>query len=644
MRNSFTYAVVLILIFQMITLAKRSSFYMPLNIQEAYEKGTRSYDGRPGPNYWQNSADYKIDVELIPYAGYIIGDARIVYHNNSPDSLDQIVFRLYQNNYKKGNARQFRLEERDLTNGVQLHYLTINNSIINLSDENKKIRKTGTNLIVKLGQRLPPKEELHIAIGWSFTLPKYRKIRMGQYSDTDFFVAYWYPQIAVYDDIDGWDLNEYYGTVEFYNDFNNYEVSIIVPAGYVVWATGTLQNPGEVLQKKILQRWLKAQKSDEVVHIITTEDYKNGSVTQEGLRNTWRFKANNVPDFSFAASNHYLWDAVSVEVDEKTGRRVITAAVYPDGAPHFEEAAEFSRATIEYLSKELPGIPYPYPHVTTFCNGGYGGGMETPMMANDGAPKKRAQSIGLIFHEISHNYFPFYMGTNERKYAWMDEGWASFFPKEVVERLEQSYDYQKGIVEKYNSIAGQEKEVSLMIPSYLVNDGSSYRTHAYYRPAIAYTFLKDLLGEKLFKKALQEYIRRWNGKHPIPYDFFFTFEDVAGKSLQWFWEPWFFQRGYPDLAIKKVQQSRNKIKVTVERLGRLPVPVELNFHYQDETSAKIYKSINIWENNKNEVIVIFHPEKNVQKISLGNAYIPDVNPENNTYEFSSSKPHSLSTE
>jgi hypothetical protein len=607
-----------------------SNLYMPLEFQKAYKNGTRSFDGFAGPNYWQNWAEYNMEVELLPNLSLITGSGEIIYHNDSVDSLETLIFRLYQDIYRRGNSRQFKLESKTLNEGTKIHYLKINDVGYQLEGEGSSIKRRATNLFVNLIDPLLPGGNLRIEVGWSFEIPKERPIRMGQYADNRFFIAYWYPQIAVYDDIDGWDTVEYEGMVEFYNDFNDYQVSITVPGDFSVWATGELQNMEDVFDQKIVKQFRKAQKSEQVVHIITAEDYKNGAVTRRNKKNVWKFSATHVPDFSFGTSNHYLWDAASLVVDKDTRRRVLTAVVYPDSAAHYEEGAFISRETIKYLSEKCPGVPYPYPHVTTFCNGTKGGGMETPMMANNGAPGRRANAVELIFHEISHNYFPFYMGTNERKYAWMDEGWATFFPREVVEKLEPDTDYLEKRIENYQTDAGKENELELMIPSYTATRGL-YRTAAYERPAVAYFMLQDLLGDELFKKTLQEYIYRWNGKHPTPYDFFFTFENFTGKKLDWFWKPWFFEQGFPDLAIKQVKSFQNELTVSIEKVGNIPVPVNLCFLLEDNSEKVVYKSVNIWDSGKNEIEIRFNSDKMVKKIILGNDHIPDINTSNNNY-------------
>ncbi len=415
---------------------QNTDLYVPLNIQLAVENGTRTNNGLPGENYWQNKSEYKINVEILPDGSSLIGNETITYYNNSPDSLKEIVIRLYQDISKHGATRDWFVNEGLLNDGVKINYLIVDGDSLDLTSSSENVIRGSTNLFIKPKNKIIPSSTVEINIGWEFKISKTFRLRMGNYGNGNLYIAYWYPQIAVYDDIDGWDRMDYKGTVEFYNDFSNYDVSITLPKGLVVWATGELQNGEEVLRKDIYEKYEKAQQSDKTIRIITKEDYDKGIVTTNNKINKWHFIANNVTDFTFATSKNFNWDGASVIVDNSTGRRVLTDVVYEDGTIHYDEGAQYAREAIKYLSYEIPGYPYPYSHATIYCNGSYGGGMESPMIANNGAPTALASHIGLVFHEISHNYFPFIVGTNERKYAWMDEGWAAFFPTEIVNKYD----------------------------------------------------------------------------------------------------------------------------------------------------------------------------------------------------------------
>ncbi len=610
--------------------AQNANLYVPLNIQKAIKKGTRSYNGTPGPNYWQNHSDYKIKAKVLTDSSYLIGKETITYFNDSPDTLKKIVLRIYQDINKKSALRDWYVPPEKLNSGVKLNYILINKDTIDLTPQSKEFFRGSTNAVIKLKNNLNPKTKLIIKVSWQFKIPETLKIRMGSYGNGNMFISYWYPQVAVYDDIDGWDMIDYKGTVEFYNDFSNYNVEIDLPKGYLIWATGELQNAKENLRKDIYNRYQLAKNSDSVINIITQKDYKKGSVTAENIFNTWKFKAENVTDFSFAISKSYNWSGTSVIVGRENKHRVLTDAVYSDTAYNWNKAPEISKISIKYLSNKLPGYAYPYSHITSFCNGSKGGGMETPMMTNDGAPKSKISLTGLLSHEISHSYFPFIMGINERKYAWMDEGWASYFPREIVDHYIPGYDYWQNRVKAYQLFAGNESELPPIVPSYS-NKGRYFRTAFYNRPTNAYRELEILLGRKLFKKALLEYINRWHGKHPIAYDFFFTFNNVANENLTWFWKPWFFDFGYPDLTIKSVKQINDEIFIDIAKIGNIPTRIFLTINFIDGSKKVISKSVRSWINNKNKVTIKTKAKKKVKSVIIGNKHIPDAVKENNIF-------------
>ncbi len=613
-------------------LSAQTSLYVPFNIQKAYRNGTRSYNGAPGAKYWQNRASYKITAEIFPSTSLLDGEETVKYFNNSPDTLKRIVVKLFQNIFKKGSPRAWPMRADGMTDGDVIKAITVNGKQIDVSEKSKSVFVSGTNLIILLKNPLPPKSSIELRFDWEFKIPDKVQLRMGNYGDGDMFISYWYPHIAVYDDVNGWDMSNYEGNVEFYNDFADYDYTVKVPDGFTVWGAGKLVNAKEVYQPQILKRLNEALKSDKTIRIITAKDREENNVTKHNQINSWHFVAKNVTDVSYAISDSYLWDGASVVVDPRTGRRALTDVVYEKGTVNFDEGAQFARGTIGYLSNELPGFTYPYSHHTTFCNKGRGGGMETPMMADDGAPKNRSRTIGLISHEITHTYFPFIMGTNEEKYAWMDEGWATFFPTEVIAKFAPDYDYWASRVRAYENAAGNETELPPIIPSYS-NRGRFARTAFYNRPACAYRELEELLGRKLFKKALLEYMKRWHGKHPIAWDFFFTINDAVGKDLSWFWKPWFFEQGYPDLAVKDVSAGNGKVTATILKKGNIPTRVKVTFVFADGSKRVKSLKADVWANGASEVKVSLNASKKVKKVVVGDKHIPDSVRSNNTFEL-----------
>lgn len=598
------------------------NFHLPLEYKSAYKNMTRSADGRPGINYWQNSSNYDIDAKIIPQTSMLEAEENIKYFNNSPDTLRKIVMRLYQNFFKLGNARGWSIGNVDLGDGMVLDSVKIDRGI-------KNTFTTATNIVFVLNEGINPGDSAEIYVKWNFHIAEKRRVRMGNYGNNRFFLAYWYPQIAVYDDIDGWDMNEYFGATEFYNDFNNYNVKIKLPSEFMAWATGDLQDADKHWSKQVLKRIESVYESDELVKLITPEDKENNNVFAKKASNVWQFNAEYVPDFSFAAVKDYNWDAKSVVVDSASMRKVFADAIYPDDPQTFQEGAKWAAKSLEIMSFQLPGVAFPYEHMTSFSNGTPNGGMETPMMANDGDPKTIASLAGLLFHENSHSYFPFFMGTNERKYAWMDEGWAAYLTHQMMDVIDTNNNYIERSVRRFESISGSEKEVGLMNLTSNITDYNAYRVHSYNKPALAYHFLRDALGDSIFKQALHSYMYLWQGRHPSPYDFFASMATASGTKLYWFIKPWFFDKAYADLGIKKLT---NDNKIVVENYGGLPLPVQLTITYEDGSKDEVYKNASVWASGDNAVIIPANAEKKIKAIHLGSKTIPDVNEENNLFE------------
>ena len=605
--------------------AQTSGYHLSRNLVEAIENQSRTLSGLAGKNYWQNHANYNIHAALLPDKNLVQGRAEISYYNESPDTLTQIVFNLYQDIFKKGNSRDWNMGVEAVNEGTVIEEVTLYGKTF--TEKDKKWTRQGTKMILPLEEKLNPKESISLTIKWEVEISEKRPIRMGRYSDSSFFVAYWYPQIAVYDDIDGWDRISYNGSVEFYNDFSDYKLTLKVPAGWGVWASGILQNAEEVYQPKIVERWEAAKISDEVVHIISQNDYNIGVVFQKGETQTYVFESEAVPDISFAAAIGFNWDASSLQVREGSKQKVLISAVYPEKSVSGGDVALYARQSIDYMSRYEPGLAYPYPQMTTFLNGNRGGGMESPMMANNGDPADPAQAFGLTFHEIAHSYMPFYMGTNEKKYAWMDEGWASMWPQVMVDSLFPDYGYLERLVSGYSQVAGYENDIPPMVPNHLLaTDYSSLRIASYTRPALAYAFLQDAMGAADFKKALHYYMVNWAGKHPLPTDFFSSMEAVSGKDLSWFFHPWFYENAHPDLSLKKITADN---QIVIENLGGLPLPVCIEVFYEDETSQLVCEPTSVWENKSDRFLIALDPNKTIKVVVLGNELIPDVNIKNN---------------
>ncbi|MES2279258.1 MAG: M1 family metallopeptidase [Bacteroidota bacterium] len=613
-----------LLIFVSAAAFAQTSLTRPVNISKAYHKGTRSDNGKPGIKYWQNTANYRIRVNFDPKTRLIKGTVDIDYVNNSPDTLSQLLFKLYPNLYKKGVPRDSNIVPDDLTDGVEISKLIIDKQ----EQDMKKVHIMGTNMPVPTDTIFPGKT-VHCTINYNYTLNKTSHLRTGQVDPSSFFVAYFFPRIAVYDDIDGWNKYPYLGSQEFYNDFCHFSAEITLPADYVVWATGTLQNPNDVFNRKFVTLIDEAAKQDSVTDIITEADVKAGNITTVGNIHTWKFDADSVTDFVFATSNHYIWKAASLVVDPKTGRRTRVDAAFNPAHKDYFAVVNYARKTVEAMSYKFPKWPYPYPHETVFDGLDQ---MEYPMMVNDNPVENVADAIELTDHEIFHTMFPFYMGINETKYGWMDEGWATIGEWLISPMIDPKIVDPYG-VDGVEKSAGTEEDQPIMTLTTQISGVSGF-TDSYPKPAMGYLYVKDMLGDELFTKALHYYIANWHGKHPGPFDFFNCMNTGAGRNMNWFWKRWFFDGGVPDLAISKVSNTGNKYEVLIKSIGTKPVPVDLNIEYTDGSTKTIHRDISCWEKGNTSVTLSFEAAKNIKQLNLGSTYTPDVDKANNIYVIS----------
>ena len=584
------------------------------NIVSTYEKGTRSSSGQPGSKYWQNAGNYTINVNFNPDTRLINGTVEIEYFNNSPNTLQQIVFKLYPNLYKKGNVRMMPVKSQDITDGVHISALQVNNSAL----DSTKFRIDGTNMTVPVSPVLSG-GSIRFNINYSYTLNKTSHIRTGEIEPGADFIAYFFPRIAVYDDVDGWNMEPYLGPQEFYNDFGNFNVSVSVPANYVVWATGDLTNCSDVLNDTYCRRLQQAEQQDGVVNIIDSTDLQQKNITRQNPTNNWKFTANNVTDFAFAVSDHYMWKSTSLIVDPVSKRRTRVDAVFNPKHKDYYEVIDFSRKTVWAMSYVFPKWPFPYAHETVFDGLDQ---MEYPMMVNDNPLESRAETIELVDHEIFHTMFPFYMGVNETKYGWMDEGWATIGEWVISSIIDTSLTDDYG-VSGYENLAGTDTDAPISTLTTQITGGSFF-INSYPKPGLGYLYVKDMLGDSLFTTALHYYIQQWNGKHPIPFDFFNCMNTGSGKNLNWFWKRWFFDKGVPDLAIKKVSKQPTAYNISIENKGDKPVPVDVTITFTDGSKTSVHRSVAVWE--KAKTIMVSVPVKKVVKtIMLGSTYVPDVN-------------------
>lgn len=608
-----------LLILSAFCLNAQTTLPIATEFQKTYQKETRSANGKPGKNYWQNSSKYDLNLNFNPTSRLLKGKVQVTYTNYSPDTLKEICFKLYPNLYKKGTPRKSKFAESDLGEGVAIEKLLANGKAIT------DFKIDGTTMTVNVAAVLPGKT-ISFSIDYNYTLNKGSHMRTGQVDEGSHFVAYFFPRIAVYDDVDGWNKFPYTGAEEFYNDFDQFNASITVPGGYGVWATGDLKNPAEVFQKDIVSRMLSAEKNDAVVDVITDKDLADKKVTQPNTFNTFKFEAKNVTDFVFALSDHYLWKSSSLVVDPKTKRRTRVDAVFNPKHKDYYEVIDFARKTVESMSYTFPKWPFPYNHETIFDGLDQ---MEYPMMVNDNPVDNRVDAITLTDHEIFHTMFPFYMGINETKYGWMDEGWATIGEWLISPMIDSTIVDEYGVQPTASSSGGKDDTPIMTLTPDLKGSGSF--TNSYPKPGLAYLFVKDYLGDELFTKALHTYIKNWNGKHPMPYDFFNSINEGSGKNLNWFWKAWFFEGGVTDMAIKSVDKTSDGYTIIIENKSIKPLPIDLTLTYKDGSTENNHSTIGVWEKGNQQVKIEIKTTKKLSKVLMGNPHTPDKVKSDNSF-------------
>ena len=616
MLKSFTLAAILCGAFM---FAGAQTLTMPPEIQKAFDKGTRSTNGKPGKKYWQNHARYDISVSMAPPNKTITGVEAITYFNNSPDTLRSLNMKLIVNVHRgrtptAANAAQ----------GIKVDDIKINGDKAAWDNE----KAVTTNQMVDLKSPLMPHDSVKLNIAWHYDMSNGQG-RDGAIDSTSFHLAYFYPRVSVYDDYKGWDTQPHNGGLEFYNDFSDYKLSVTVPKNFIVWATGTLQNPNEVLQPEFAKRLQASMTSDETIHIATAQDLAAKNITAQNATNTWKWNSTNIVDVALGVSNHYDWDAASVIVDDKTQRRTSIQAAFADSSNDFHEYVKFAHNALDWFSHNLPGVPYPFPKTTSFQ--GFAD-MEYPMMVNDSHTKDLTFAQLVQDHEIAHTYFPFYMGTNESYYAFMDEGWATTFEILIgtAENGKQKADefYKQFRVNRWTH-GPHAKEQPIITPSPDVTFGGG--NNAYGKPSLSYLALKDMLGDDLFKKALHTYMDNWNSKHPIPWDYFNSMKAGSGKNLDWFFYNWFFTPYYIDLSLDKVEKTSGGYNLAIKNIGGFAVPFDAIVTYADGSTETIHQTPIVWQKDQKNISVKIKTDKEVKSVTVDGGIFVDADMKNNTW-------------
>jgi Peptidase family M1 domain len=625
MRYSFLILVLTAFGFQFL---RAQELYIPRDIQSCYKKGTRSMDGRLGKSYWQNRGVYDINVTVAPPDRKVKGSETIMYFNNSPDTLRNPVIKLFLNIHKAGAPRDGGASDFYLNSGVSIDSVTADGQGIKWANAPLIF----TNRSIRLPAPLAPHDSVRLTFEWHYDISQ-ESNREGRLDSTTYFLAYFYPRIAVLDDYNGWDRMPFTDGKEFYSDFNDYKLTVNVPKNYIVWATGDLQNPQDVLQLDVLNRYKQSLTSDKIMTLASKFENSAKMVTTQNDVNSWVFTCPNVPDVALAVSNHYVWDASSVVVDKKTNRRASVQAGYLDNATDFHSMVEFGKHSLDWFSNNLPGVPYPYSK-TSIIQGF--ADMEYPMMVNDNTTDNLEFSRFVAEHEIAHTYFPFYMGINETRYGFMDEGWATTLEL-FIGRADLGVEKAENLFKQFrvNGWIGddsQEGDIAIITPSNILN-GPGLGNNEYGKAALGYLAMKDLLGDDLFKQCLQEYMARWNGKHPTPWDFFFSFNDAARKNMNWFWNNWFFTTGYIDFSVEKVAKSKKGYTLNLKNIGGFVAPVDILVEYTDGIKETLHQTPALWQTNQKEAVINIATKKTIKSVVLDGGIFMDADKSNNVWKM-----------
>lgn len=486
---------------------------------------------------------------------------------------------------------------------------------------------------IDLEKPIPPGGTVTLSFKWHYELAELSD-RDGVIDTTTFYLAYFYSLVAVLSNVDGWDADQHLlGGHEFFGDFNDYNVEVRVPRNFIVWGTGDLVNIDEVLQPKHAERLKRSFTSDEVINIASLAEVKAGTVTAQTPTVTWKWKAQNVSDVVYGLSDHYIWDASSLVVDKKTGRRASTQAAYDEPSKNFANMVTYIKSALDFASNDWPGVPYPYPKMTIVRGEA---DMEAPMMANDSSQDDPNMQHFIAAHEKLHSYFPFYMGINERRYSFMEEGWTTAFEYMFnSKRFGQSFTddlFKRVRVANWVSNADSSADLPIMTPEQAVSGlVQVYGDNKYGKAALGYIALKELLGDTDFRRGLHGFMNDWNGKHPIPWDMFYSFNTHTGRDLNWFWNAWFFSHGYIDHSITDVKAEKGGTLVTIKNVGGFPAPADLIVTFNDGTTETIRQGPDIWRINMKEAKVRVGQSKTVKSIVLDGGIFMDADPANNKW-------------
>lgn len=610
----------------------------------------RAASGEPGPKYWQNRADYKLDVKLNEATNEIAGTEILTYTNNSPLKLNFIWMQLDQNLFKKDSRGSAIVPLNGSRNGGGGQEFDAGYKIksVKILSGAKNEKATPVEYLIEdtRMQIFLPKElaanggNIKIQIEYSFISPQYGSDRMGIYNAKNgkvFTVAQWFPRVAVFDDIVGWNTIPYTGPGEFYLEYGDLDISITTGSNMIVVSSGELLNASEVYTAEQLKRWAAAAVSDKTVIIRSAQEVTDANSRPKNKAELkWHFKIKNARDAAWAASSSFIIDAAKINLP--SGKKGLAISAYPlesDGDMAWGRSTEYVKSTIEYYSNKW--YEYPYPAATAVA--GTPGGMEYPGIVFCGARARQGGLWGVNDHEFGHTWFPMIVGSNERLYGWMDEGFNTFINSLSAANFNNG-EYKSKVPQDKNRIGAMYTAPGLE-PMLTYVDNYKERnngTLSYSKPGEGLTLLRDvILGEDRFDRALRAYINRWAFKHPTPDDFFHTIENVAGESLQWFWRGWFVNNWRLDVAVRSVKynDSTNFAKgaiITLDNLEKMAMPVILEVKTVSGKTDRIKLPVEIWQ--RNVAWSFSYPcTEEIESVSYDpDKVLPDYNPSNNTWK------------
>lgn len=616
---------------------------------ETYETGPstvyRSASGAPGAAYWQNAADYDIDTQLYPDENRVETSMTIHYTNNSPQDLSFLWLQLDQDLFEPDSwgakltpYSRARFGNKNFDGGIQLKEVRIMHDGQTYKPE---MHIVDTNMKLNLKKAVAADGgKVQIKIKYTFRIPEYGSDRMGRLNTqngTIYEVAQWYPRMAVYDDVKGWNVMPYLGAGEFYLEYGTFDYSITAPSDMVIAASGELQNPDEVLTSEQQRRLQKAHKSDKKVYIIKKDEIGTEDSRPQGKKwLTWDYKMTNTRDVAWAASKAFMWDAARINLpgnDQALAQSVYPEEVAADSA--WGRATEYVKGAIENYSKYLG--KFPYPNAVNVA--GTVGGMEYPGIVFCSWKATKGGLWGVTNHEFGHNWFPMMVGSNEREYAWMDEGFNTFINSISTKEFNNGEYYSESNARGITDWLASDKSEPIMTEPDEIQDGNLGYV-AYYKPALGLKMLREsILGKELFDEAFRTYFERWKYKHPTPDDFFNTIEDVSGHELDWFWRGWFEKTWTLDQAVDSVNYVNDDPSqgalISISNNDKMVMPVKLQITQQNGKTEIYTLPVQTW-NREDQWTIKYNSTSPIEKVVMDpNKEFPDVKPDNNVWEAES---------